>query len=280
MIGFATSRDGTRIAYELAGSGPPLVLVGGGLDDGSENAPLVPLLARHLTVCNYARRGRGASSDTPPYDVRREIEDLDAIIGEVGGRAHLYGVSSGGALALEAAGAGSAVDTLAVYEVPYPVGPDATQRWRDYVGALTPLVAADRRGAAVELFMRFAGVGEGEIAAARATSFWPRLEEIAHTLAYYAACLGPDGPPDRLAGIAQPTLVITGGLDDPHMAGLQPGFFDDAADAIVARVPRAQRHVLAGQSHVAEPEAVAELLVGFLAGASRPATASGGEETS
>lgn len=193
MIGRATSRDGTRIAYELAGSGPPLVLVGGGLDDGSENAPLVPLLAPHLTVCNYARRGRGASGDTPPYDVRREIEDLDAIIGEVGGRAHLYGVSSGGALALEAAVAGSAVDTLAVYEVPYPVGPDATQRFRDYVEALTPLVAAGRRGAAV------------------------------------------------------------------------------------ARVPRAKRHVLAGQSHVAEPEAVAELLVGFLTGASRPATSSVGE---
>jgi pimeloyl-ACP methyl ester carboxylesterase len=277
VIGRATSRDGTRIAYELAGSGPPLVLVGGGLDDGSENAPLVPLLARHLTVCNYARRGRGSSGDTPPYDVRREIEDLDAIIGEVGGRAHLYGVSSGGALALEAAVAGSAVDTLAVYEVPYPVGPDATRRWRDYVEALTN---AGSPGAAVELFMRLAGVGDEEIAAARATPVWPRLEEIAHTLAYDAACLGTDGPPDRLAGIAQPTLVVTGGLDDPHMAGLRPGFFDDAAGAIVDRVPRAQRHVLAGQSHVAEPEAVVELLVGFLTGPSCPATPSVGEGTS
>src|SRR3712207_5067507 len=118
-----TSRDGTRIAYERAGSGPPLVLVGGGLDDGSENAPLVPLLARHFTVCNYARRGRGGSGDTPPYELRREIEDLDAIISELGGQAHVYAVSSGGALALEAAAAGSAIDELVVYEVPYPVGP-------------------------------------------------------------------------------------------------------------------------------------------------------------
>lgn len=279
MTGFATSRDGTRIAYDLAGSGPPLVLVGGGLDDGSENAPLVPLLARHFTVCNYARRGRGESGDTPPYDVRREIEDLDAIIGEVGGRAHLYGVSSGGALALEAAAAGSAVDKLAVYEVPYPVGPDATGRWRDYVAALTPLVDAGRTGAAVELFMRLAGVPDAEIAAARATPFWPHLEQIGHTLAYDAECLGPDGPPDRLAGIAQPTLVVTGGLADPHMGGLQPGYFDDAADAIAARVPHARRHVLAGQSHVADPEAVAELLVAFLADGSRPGRTNAGEES-
>lgn len=280
-IGRVTSKDGTPIAYERAGSGPPLVLVGGGLDDGSENAPLVPLLARHFTVCNYARRGRGGSGDTPPYGVPREIEDLDALIAEGGGPAHLFGVSSGGALALEAALAGSAVDRLVVYEVPYPVGAGSTQRWRDYVDGLTALLAAGRSDAAVELFMRLAGASEADVAAARSTPFWPGLEAVAHTLAYDAACLGPDGPPARLARIDRPTLVVTGGLDDPRTGGLQPGYFDDAADAIARRVPRAERRVLAGQTHVPDPEAVTEMLERFLlVGSPRPVPAGIGEEGS
>jgi pimeloyl-ACP methyl ester carboxylesterase len=113
-----SSKDGTDIAYERMGSGPAVILVGGGLDDGAENAPLAPELAEQFTVYNYARRGRGESGDTLPYAVAREIEDLDALIAEAGGSAHLYGVSSGGALALEAAAAGLAVDGIALYEVP------------------------------------------------------------------------------------------------------------------------------------------------------------------
>ncbi|WP_340683556.1 hypothetical protein LCL61_34100 [Amycolatopsis coloradensis] len=75
-----TSRDGTPIACERAGSGPAAILAGDGLDDGSENPPLVPELAGRFTVLNYARRGRGESGDAPPYSAHREIEDLDALI--------------------------------------------------------------------------------------------------------------------------------------------------------------------------------------------------------
>jgi pimeloyl-ACP methyl ester carboxylesterase len=115
------SKDGTSIAYERSGTGPAVILVAGGLDDGSENGPLAQELAEHHTVYNYARRGRGDSGDTLPYSLEREIEDIEALIAEAGGSAHLYGVSSGGALALEAGAAGIAVDKLAVYEVPYNV---------------------------------------------------------------------------------------------------------------------------------------------------------------
>ena len=101
-----TSRDGTKIAYTRDGSGPSVLLVGGGLDDGSENAMLIPALADRFTVVNYARRGRDGSGDTPPHSLAREIEDLTAVIGSAGGSAHLFGASSGGALALEAAAAG------------------------------------------------------------------------------------------------------------------------------------------------------------------------------
>ena len=131
--------------------------MGGGLDDGSENAPLASKLAQHFTVYNYQRRGRGGSGDTPPYAVEREVEDIAALIARAGGTADLYGVSSGGALVLEAAHAGVAASKLAVYEVPYDTAPDTAEKQRDYRDKLTALLAADRRDEALELFMRLAG---------------------------------------------------------------------------------------------------------------------------
>jgi len=109
-----TSADGTSIAYDRRGSGPAVILVAGGLDDGSENAPLATALAERFTAYNYSRRGRGESGDTPASRVEREIEDIEALIAEAGGSAHLYGVSSGGALVLEAASAGLAIRRVAV----------------------------------------------------------------------------------------------------------------------------------------------------------------------
>ncbi len=250
-----TSRDGTSIEYERAGEGPVVILVGGGLDDGSENAPLVPELAESFTAVNFARRGRGGSGDTQPYALEREIEDLDALIRAVGGSAHAYGVSSGGALAIEAAAAGSPIDRLAVYEVPYLVEEDAVQRWRSYLEQLRPALEEDRRSDALELFMGVAGSSEEDIAGAKRSAFWPGLESLAHTLAYDAACLG-DGrsPTARLRQIAQPTLVATSGGDP---------FFELAANAILADISNAERLTIEGQGHVADPVAVGRELERF-----------------
>ena len=89
-----TSADGTRIGYDqLSDEGPAVVLVGGGLDDGTENLPLGEHLAATFAVIAYRRRGRGDSGDTQPYAVQREIEDLAAVIDATGGRAHLFGPS-------------------------------------------------------------------------------------------------------------------------------------------------------------------------------------------
>jgi pimeloyl-ACP methyl ester carboxylesterase len=257
-----TSADGTSIAYDRQGSGPAVILVGGGLVDPatgragrSENAPLATELARRFTVYNYDRRGRADSGDTPPYAVAREIEDLEALIAEAGGSAHLHGVSSGGALALEAAAAGLAVDRLAVYEVPYSIGEEASRRWREYVEELKAVLAEGRRGDAVELFMRVAGASEEDIAGARNSPMWPGLEAIAHTLAYDAACMGDGRPPSgRLATIRQPTLVVTGGGQD---------FFEQAGDAIAASIPYPERLTIEGQTHVANPKALAPVLERF-----------------
>jgi pimeloyl-ACP methyl ester carboxylesterase len=249
----ARSRDGTPIAYERAGHGVPVVLVGGGLDDGSENEPIAAELAATFTTYNYARRGRGASGDTPPYAVAREIEDIAALIAVEDRPVHLFGVSSGGMLALEATAAGLPIERVAVYEVPYDRSLDAEERFDGYRAMLDAALREGRRGDAVELFMRVAGAGDDAIADARLSPVWPQLEALAHTLAYDAAMYGP--PPNaRLAGITRPVLVATGGSDP---------FFEASADAITTAIPSAQRVVLEGQGHVADASAVARVLNQF-----------------
>ena len=264
-----TSKDGTSIAYDRQGSGPAVVLVGGGFVDRSENTPLAAELAARFTVYNYDRRGRGESGDTLPYAVEREIEDLEAMIAEAGGSAHLYGASSGGALVLEAAAAGLAVDRLAVYEVPYSMTDDAVARWHEYREELGRLLAEDRRGEAATLFMRMAGATEEMIEGARSSPVWPGLEALAHTLAYDAACLGDGRPPTaRLATITRPTLVATGGASPDSFVGGGGSFFDQAADAIAASVRQAQRVTVEGQTHMVDPKALAPVLERFFSGRS------------
>jgi alpha/beta hydrolase family protein len=246
--GHVTAADGTPIAYDRAGDGPAVVLVGGGATDRSENAPLAAALADRFTVFNYDRRGRGASGDTLPYAVAREIEDIEALIAAAGGSAHLYGVSSGGALALEAAAAGAPVDRLAVYEVPYNTAANWPQQWGAYVGELGGLLAAGRRGDAFALFMRLAETPEDAIAAARDAPFWPELEALAPTLAYDAAVLGDGHPPTaRFAQITQPTLIATGVASrEPGAAGWVRAL-EGAADAIAASLPHAVRRTIEGR---------------------------------
>ncbi len=117
-----TSKDGTPIAYQRTGEGPAVILVDGamGYRGFGSSLTLASMLAPHLTVLAYDRRGRGESGDTQPYAPEREIEDIEALMNVAGGQASLYGISSGGALALEAAAAlGDRVPRLALYEIPY-----------------------------------------------------------------------------------------------------------------------------------------------------------------
>lgn len=260
------SKDGTSIAFERQGSGPAVILVGGGLVDRSENAPLSAELARSFTTYNYDRRGRSESSDTQPYALEREIEDIAALIAEAGGSAHLYGVSSGGALVLEAAAAGVAADRLAVYEVPYQTDEVFQKAWRTYVEELTAALAAGQRSEAVELFMRMVGTSDEIIEGAKASEHWAGAVALAHTLAYDAACIG-DGPPpgERLATIKQPTLVVTGDVaPDPNYMGEVPvDFFGRAAEEIAAAVPNAERATLEGQWHMVDAKVLAPELERF-----------------
>src|SRR5690606_19962838 len=102
------SKDGTRIAFDKLGKGRALIPVGGSFEqrtmdsEASQLAPQ-PILSEHFTVFHYDRRRRGDSTDTQPFAVVREVEDIEALIDEAGGSAFVSGISSGAILAMEAA---------------------------------------------------------------------------------------------------------------------------------------------------------------------------------
>jgi pimeloyl-ACP methyl ester carboxylesterase len=256
-MGEVRSRDGTRIAFDQAGNGSPVVLVDGALSHRTLGpmAGLAAPLAAGFTVFRYDRRGRGASGDTAPYDVAREIEDLHAVIAAAGGAAAVFGLSSGAALALEAAASGLPITRLALYEPPYAVEPDEDPK---YLARLHELLAAGRNGDAVEWFLSNAGVPPEALAGMRSQPEWPAFEAVAPTLAYDHAILG-DGavPRERAAVISAPTLVASGGES--------PEFFARAARATAEAIPGAQHRILEGQAWGrADMGALAPVLTAFL----------------
>ena len=265
MTNYVTSNDGTSIAYSLHGSGPNVIMVGGGLDDGSENEPLAAWLASDFSVYNYARRGRGDSGSTQPYAVEREIEDLAALLAEAGGTANIFGASSGGALVLRAAAAGLPIDRLAVYDVPYCMDDETHRRAQEYVAKVGPAVAQGRLDDALELFLWLAGTAPEEISGMKASPYWPGMRAVAHTLAAEAAVLGDHRPPKELDAITRPALLVDSGQSagSPGMSGLPQDFFARAADAVADLVPHAERRTLSDQGHVAAPDALGPILKAF-----------------
>jgi pimeloyl-ACP methyl ester carboxylesterase len=257
-MGTVTSRDGTMIALDQLGDGPPVVLVCGGSTDRMANAGLAAELASNFTVYNYDRRGRGDSGDTPPYAVEREVEDIAAVIEVAGGSAYLYGTSSGAALAMEAAASGLPVGKLALWEPPYNLNgrPDLPA---DTASVYRELVAAGRRGDAVEYFMaKVVGLPPEFVAGARNAPFWAQQEALAHTLAYDAEVMGDYTiPVERAKAVPVPTIVLVGEASF--------GFMGETADALARLIPNAQRRTLEGQRHDVDPVVLAAALREFFA---------------
>ena len=257
-----SSPDGTTIAYDKAGEGPAVILVDGALSVHSSGGTLelTKLLAPHFTVYGYDRRGRGRSGDTLPYAVDREIDDIEALIGQAGGSAFLYGHSSGGTLAMRAAvRLGGSVGKLAIYEAPHNDDPDAQESWSDYLRALRQLLADGRRGDAVALFMRFIGTPGDQVDAMRQAPFWPGMEAVAPTLAYdHTAIIGERwaAPTSLAARVSVPALVLAGGASLPFMA--------PTARALSEAMPHGRLRLLEGQTHNVNPPALAPVLVDFL----------------
>lgn len=258
-MGQVISKDGTAIVFDRSGQGAPLILVDGAIcyrAFGPMGA-LAPLLEQHFTVYQYDRRGRGESGNTLPFAPEREIEDIDALIQEAGGATFVYGISSGAALALEAAlKLGGKIRKLALYEPPY--NPAEQQQWQDYHRQLTKALAANRPGDAVTAFMTLVGTPADQIEEMRHAPVWPMFEAVAPTLAYDAAALGGDDrsiPVERAASVTVPTLVMAGSATYP--------FIIETARALATAIPNAQYRALEGQTHDVAPDVIAPVLTQF-----------------
>lgn len=258
-----TSPSGTTLAYTRIGDGKPVVLVGGAfqLRTDPKMEALAAALAPTFTVYNYDRRGRGDSGDAASYAVEREVEDLAAVIDAAGGPASVFGMSSGAVLALRAAAAGLPITKLALYEPPFVVDDSRAPLAADYVQRLTTLLAGDRRGDAVALFLTDVVAVPVEIVdGMRQAPFWAAMEQVAHTLPYDGAVMGEtmSGAPDlptEWSAVTIPVLVVNGGASAPWIR--------NAAGRLAALLPAAERSTLPDQDHDVDPEILGQKLHKF-----------------
>lgn len=260
-VSTAVSRDGTEIGYFTSGTGPPLLLVHGGLGDHTRWDALLPHLEPHVTVHAMDRRGRGASGDTPDYAVEREFEDVAAVVDHIaedsGTTVGVYGVSFGGLCALEGAMRTHNVGSLMLYEG-WPPVPETVVPPSESVERMDALLAEGNREAVLEAAYReLLALTEEELDAVRAQPSWPARVAAAHTIPRELRTIPESSfDPDRAAKVTVPTLLLVGS-EGPDW---QP-------EVVATALPDANITVLKGQAHLADllaPELVAKTLLAFL----------------
>jgi pimeloyl-ACP methyl ester carboxylesterase len=258
------SADGTAIAFDRAGDGPALILVDGALCHRGigPNRRLGEALRRSFTVITYDRRGRGESGDAARYTVAREVQDIAALVDAAGGSAYLYGISSGGALALEAAKLlPGKVAKVAVYEIPFVVDDSRPAIAEGFARDLGHLVETGRRGTAVKRFMRESVQLPGPLVAAMPLlPGWAHNKALAHTLRYDVTIMGDSQvgkplPASRWEAVTVPTLVASGGKS--------PTWVRHAAANLAEVLPNGRHRTLDGQRHYVKPDAIAPVLERF-----------------
>jgi hypothetical protein len=259
-----TSADGTRIAFERLGHGPPLIVVGGALCDRARMRPVCAALGARVTAFNYDRRGRGDSGAGGGHDVEREIEDLAALVAEAGGSAAVYGHSSGAALALRAALAGLPFDRVVLHDAPFsPDGERERAAARAYHDELHTLVSAGRDGDAVALFMRLTGMPSDVVDAMRDEPWFAATAALGPSLLHDSAAMGNAErgaavPADLIAAatVTFSTLVLVGDANPP--------LFLDAGRRLAEALPDARLQVLAGAGHAVDPVALVPPVTDFV----------------
>jgi pimeloyl-ACP methyl ester carboxylesterase len=255
------SKDGTQIAFDKTGVGPAIIIVNGALSYRAvyDDKSLVSALSKNFTIYTYDRRGRGESTDTRPYNVEREIEDIEALIKDAGGSARLYGVSSGAALSLLAAARlGKAkIPQLVLYEPPYvTVSEKDKQNFADQRKRIDELINTGNRGDATAFHFTAIGTPPEALESIRKSPEWPLMVRVEHTLAYDYAVLD-DGaiPVDAAKKAIMPALVMNG---DKSF-----GFMSEAAKNLSKIMPNAQWKALKDQTHNPSPEILAPVLKEF-----------------
>lgn len=239
-----TSADGTAIAYEKTGQGPPLVLVHGTTADHTRWEPILPALEEQFTVYAIDRRGRGESGDAPDYSLEREFEDVVAVVESIAEPVVLLGHSYGALCSLEAALRTENIRKLILYEPPFLVEEGELTPQATLAELHTLVENGENEQALIRFFTDVAGMAPEEVDVLRAAPNWPARVSAAHTVVREEAAPAEyvfDA--DLLATIQTPTLLLTGSESAP--------FLKEATAALAAVLPNCRVVTFEGHGHVA-----------------------------
>jgi pimeloyl-ACP methyl ester carboxylesterase len=256
MPGTAVSADGSRIGYESHGTGPPMLLVHGTSATHIRWAPVRDELARHYTVHEMDRRGRGMSADEAGgYGLQREAEDVAAVADATGGDVYVVAHSFGALCTIEAALVTDAFRRIVLYEPPRPtpghndVSPDVVAQLR----------AMNDREQILEAFYRNAlRLPQPAIDSMRGSEVWNARLTAAHTIARELDAINAYQAGNRLGSIEVPVRMLLGAETTT--------FLRTATRAFAAEIPGVHLVELPGQAHQAidlAPDQIIRLVLEF-----------------
>ncbi|MFD6453499.1 alpha/beta fold hydrolase [Nocardia sp. NPDC055165] len=256
----ATSKDGTELAYDVSGDGPALVYITGAtcFRRFRPIAGDVRVFATRFTVYNYDRRGRGDSGDLQPYAIEREVDDIEAMVDAAGGRAILYGHSSGAALALEAAvRMPDKIDRVVIYDAPYVHDETERASYAELAATVRALLDQAKNARALKAFLRGIGMPGAFVALLPLFPGWTTMKALAPTLMYDIAITETLPPVQRFEEIRVPVKVVVG---EKNPTGMH-----QVSRELAAAIPQASHRVLAGQDHMVSAKALLPILTDSVA---------------
>lgn len=243
---FITSKDGTKIAFKTLGSGENVITVFGATCH-KEFLPVksdVKELSKFYTVTNYDRRGRGDSLQHHDWSLKKEIEDIESLITEIGQPVYLYGHSSGAIVALEAAYVlGSKVKGVIVYDTAYSCNEKDKFELIELGKSIKKSLASGKNAQAIKQFL--VGVGMPRVFAYALPLFpgWEKIKQLAPTLMYDIELTATLPPREKLQGIAQPVLIMAGGKNPPSIK--------EVYAELIELIPRSSHQMFESLDHMA-----------------------------
>lgn len=257
QVSFIRSKDRTRIAVECTGSGPSLLIVHGGTGDRSRWRPLLPLFASHFTVCAMDRRGHGESGAGSNYSLRKEFEDVAAVVNSRPEPVFVLGHSYGAVCALEATFLTNKISKLVLYEPPlqdldHTAVADRMEKM---------IHAGDREQALVTFLREIVMISPDELAAMKRQASWPgRVSGIDIQIREIRALSKYHFDAKRMRTIEVPMLLLTGSKTaSPQLK--------QAINSLMDTLPKRTLVVFEGQEHNAMdriPQQFAETVTNFL----------------